>query len=65
MSSIAFHSPDRDVVRVAGVEGKWSNLLCARVMKGVLGLGDSPTMDRTSVDRLLRMRRWLVHAEHA
>lgn len=55
MSSVAFHSPDHDTVCVGGAERIWAGLLCTRIMHGVLGLADSPALDRPPLDRLLRM----------
>jgi hypothetical protein len=55
MSSVAFHSPDHDTVRVGGAERIWAGLLCTRLMHGVWGLADFPALDRPPLDRLLRM----------
>ncbi len=55
MSSVAFHSPNHDTVRVGGAERIWAGLLCTRIMHGVWGLDDFPTLDRPPLNRLLRM----------
>lgn len=55
MSSVAFHSPDHDTVRVGGAERSWASLLCSRIMNSVLGLDDFAVLNRPPLDRLLRM----------
>lgn len=55
MSSVAFHSPDHDAVRVGGAERIWAGLLCTRITNGVLGLDDFASLERPPLDRLLRM----------
>jgi hypothetical protein len=55
MSSVAFHSPDHETVRVGGAERAYAGRLCDRILHGVLDYASFPSMEDSTLSRLKRM----------
>lgn len=55
MSSVAFHSPDQETVRVGGAERHWMAAMVRRIFDGVLDVRSYPSMDDSSFKRMMRL----------